>query len=289
LVIVVAAILGGNFIALKIGLRNAGPATIQAFATVLASTAMFALARSRGAPWILPVRHLALAGVVGCLFTVGAALALAFGVDRVDAGLAAFIISLTTVITVVLRWLWLKSATGRWGVVGVSLGVGGVAIISYEAGSEGPTQLVGVLLLLLAAGSWSISLLVIEEWAARVRIESFVAWQAAIGAPLVIGIAWVVEGLNVIWAASLVLAIVYIGVLSKAVSLYLQMTVVRRSTATVASVISLLVPVIATVLGMIVLGERMTLRQWVGAALILSAVWLVGRSSPRESGVVPVT
>lgn len=280
-VFLVASILGGNFIALKYALEYAGPATVQVAATGVACIAMFTATRGRGLSWRLPRSAWTTVGTIATLFAVVASLALAFGVDLVEAGLAALLISFTSVITVLLRWARSGRRPTARSMIGVVLGVAGVATISLGARSDRSTQLVGVVLLLVAAVGWALSLTVIEERAEQVTIEPFVAWTTLIALPPIILVAAITDGLQVSWAPSFVLPILYIGVLSKAFSLALQMSVVRRATAVSASAISLLVPIVATVLGVVLLGERLAPHEIVSGVLILSGVVLAGKKDDK--------
>lgn len=77
-------------------------------------------------------------------------------------------------------------------------------------------------------------------------------------------------------------ALVALGLLSTAIPITVFMTLIRGAGATRAAMIGYLLPVWATLLGVVFLGESVGLREIAGAAIILSGVWLV-TSAPRTA------
>jgi drug/metabolite transporter (DMT)-like permease len=84
-----------------------------------------------------------------------------------------------------------------------------------------------------------------------------------------------------------VLAMLALGVLGTGAAYILNYAVVRLAGATTASTVTYLVPVVATALGIAVLGEHLVWNQPVGAAVVLASVaFSEGLTARRRAPVV---
>jgi drug/metabolite transporter (DMT)-like permease len=75
------------------------------------------------------------------------------------------------------------------------------------------------------------------------------------------------------------LAVLALGVLGTGIAMSFQYDVVRAAGPTVGSSVTYLIPVVSVALGVLVLGERLAWPQFVGAAVVLGAAVLIGRSA----------
>jgi drug/metabolite transporter (DMT)-like permease len=77
------------------------------------------------------------------------------------------------------------------------------------------------------------------------------------------------------------LAVLVLGILGTGIAMSFQYDVVRAAGPTVGSSVTYLIPMVSVALGVVVLGERLQWPQLVGAAVILGAAVLIGRSGKR--------
>jgi drug/metabolite transporter (DMT)-like permease len=77
------------------------------------------------------------------------------------------------------------------------------------------------------------------------------------------------------------LAILTLGVLGTGIAMSFQYDVVRAAGPTVGASVTYLIPVVSVALGVLVLGERLQWPQFAGAAVVLGAAVLIGRSKRR--------
>jgi len=285
LVMMVAAILGFNMVALKFALVGSGPFTVQALAAVAATSVFFVLAVAQGAPLRLERSQIPAAFGAGMALTVGSAVLVAAGVERVSAGVASLLMSMTPVITLVLSALVLGERTNVIGLLGVAAGFLGVGVVAFTADRTIAAELLGVVFMLLGACAWSTGIVVMRRYARNIVPSTFVAWQTLFGVPVLFVLAFVFEGFVFEWSLIFVLAVLYAGVVSKGTSFFLQLRIVQLGTATTASLTAFLLPVFGTLAGVIVLGETVRAGQVAGGAVILVGVALVLRS--RDDGGVP--
>jgi drug/metabolite transporter (DMT)-like permease len=282
LVTLIAAILGLNLVVLKVAIADSGPITVQSYAAVVASATFFAVARASRSPVSLGKGRWPAALWVGLCLTVGSSLGVAAGLQRVDAGIAALVISTTPIITLILGSLILRERHSWHGLVGVMIGFLGVGIVGYsQRGGEG-SELVGVVFMLLGALGWSLGLVLMRALADGIARSTFIAWQAMLGVPVLLFVAGIVEGFSVRWSMLFVAAILYSGAMAKGTSFFLQLTVVRLGSPTQASLTAFLMPVFGTLAGVLLLSERVQPEQVYGGVTILAGVALVLRARTQQ-------
>lgn len=277
LVVAVAAMLGFNVVAVKIAIRDAGPMTVQALATMLAIVVLFASPETlRTRRWPTPRERMA-AVAVGLSMTVLASVGLTFGLQRAEAGLAALIMSSTPIITLALSWVIVNERYSAHGYLGIACGVVGVAVVMLGAGTSG-SSVSGVLLVLMGAACWSSGLVAMRTLGAGIDPRRLTAWQMFFGVLFLIVIAVVVEGMAVNPSWSFWAAIGYMAVFPKALATVAQMHVIRLGGTVHASSAAFLMPVFGALAGVVMLGETLERYEVLGAAAILLGVGLVIRA-----------
>lgn len=301
LVITIAAILGFNLVALKTAIGASDPITVQALSTVVGVVAMLAVARALSAPMALPRRDMPAALAVGLALTVGSSLGVAFGVQRVNAGLAALLLSATPIWALILDVLVTRVRHSWHGLAGVGLGFLGVAVV---ASGSGPNELLGVVFMLAGAFGWSLGLVLMNRLGPRVPPATFIGWQMLLGTPVLLVVGYLTTGLTATWSVLFVAALAYAGAMAKAVSFLLQLLVVRLGTALHASLTAFVMPVFASIAGFALLGERIHAVQALGAVAILTrgragaavrscrpgrSGWTCGTRTDHLRGVPPIT
>src|SRR5690348_14537824 len=83
--------------------------------------------------------------------------------------------------------------------------------------------------------------------------------------------------------AESVAAIAVLGIIGTGIAYVLNYQIITSEGATVASTVTYLVPVVAIVLGILVLGESITAITLAGIALVLAGVALTRRRAARDS------
>jgi drug/metabolite transporter (DMT)-like permease len=156
-------------------------------------------------------------------------------------------------------------------VLGLALCIAGMSVLIYPLVTLGiPT---GILLAVGAAIGWAAGTVYLK-WA---RIDgdpmAVALWQLVIGVIVIGAMLPIVEGslhlAQAHWGA--ILAMIFSGVIGTGISYFLWFDIVRRLPATVAALGVLSSPVIGVVSSMLLLGERPTLTDIIGFALMLAA------------------
>ena len=285
--LIVYLVWGSTYLAIRVGVETIPPLLMAAARNLVAGVIMFPLALRhwRSAPlgrrWPSRREWLGCA-IVGILLLVANGV-VGVGEKTVPSGLAALLIA-----TVPLWLLGIDAGLNhaRMGVAplaGLLLGLAGVALLAGLGDSHG-ISVAGVIIILAAAAAWALGTIM----ARRVTIPSSAALASGMeliagGAALLVLAAAAGEfgslHLGQVSARSW-LALGYLTVFGSIVAFSAYGIAVRSlPTATVATY-AYVNPVIAVLLGSLILNERLTPATIAGGALIVGAVVLVVRRSP---------
>jgi len=195
-----------------------------------------------------------------------------WGARYVHSGLISVLFGLSPLMAGILAALFLgeKSLT-RLRVVGMLLGAFGLAVIFAHGDSLGGDHAVaGLLALLLAVLIYSGSMV----WLKRIADDSpplaTTVGSLSVSLPL-FALVWLCSDghLPAVVPPRSGAAIVYLGIFGSVVGFALYYYVIKHMETTKVALITLITPVIALLLGHALNGETISLRLWLGTALIL--------------------
>ena len=290
--LIVYLVWGSTYLAIRVGVETMPPLLMAAARNLVAGLIMFPLAmrgrrkEARTATtlrrWPSRAEWLGCA-IVGVLLLVANG-AVGIGEQTVPSGLAALLVA-----TVPLWLLGMDAALNhaRLGLAqlgGLALGLAGVGLLSGLGDRSGGTSVVGVIVILAAAAAWALGTIM----ARRVTLPSSPALASGMqllcggAALLAIGVAAGEFGdlrLAQISGRSW-LALGYLIVAGSIVAFSAYGIAIRTlPTATVATY-AYVNPVIAVLLGTLILNEKLSPAILAGGALIVGAVVLVIRRTP---------
>jgi O-acetylserine/cysteine efflux transporter len=263
---VLCTVWGTAFIVQRLALEASPPLWVAALRLAVAALVVLPFAgRLRG----LSRRGVAVVGVLGVANQAGFIGLQVAGLRTVGAGPAAAIVYLQPVLVVLAAGPLLGERLTARRLAGALLGFAGVAVVGFQQASAASAG--GVLLLLAAAVSWTVGTLATS--ASDEPIMSLVVGQHLVGAPLLLGVAALAEPFPAP-SAKLLLSVAYVGASGSALAWILLSTLLRRGEAGVVSTWLFAVPVLAATLGVVLLGEPLTLELVAGIALVAAAVRL---------------
>ena len=111
-------------------------------------------------------------------------------------------------------------------------------------------------------------------------LMTFTTWQMLLGGLLTVPAAIWAPHAQVVWGWEVIAGLLYSGLIATAAGWLLWLSVVRRVPASIAGLSSLGVPIMATLLAWVLLGERPALIELSGMALIMVGLVVVSRK-PR--------
>ncbi len=286
-----AMIWGSAFVAQKGGAQVLGPLSFNWTRSLLAAAALSALLALRrrgagdggGASTHGPeLRRLLTGGlVVGTLLAISSYLQ-QFGLERTTAGKAGFFTALYIVL-VPLFGVFRRRRVRPLIWCGVAVAVAGLYFLSFAAGGELIMNRGDVYVLLCALG-FSAHILAIDHYTKTVDALKLSCVQFFVTAAesFIFAVVW--EGLPIRGILDCIPFILYTGLLSSGVGYTLQILAQKDGDPTVVSLLLSLESVFAVVSGALALHERLSLREYLGCALMLCAVLLVQLPEKKSAG-----
>jgi len=162
--------------------------------------------------------------------------------------------------------------------MGVLLGVIGVGIVfSDQLSFAGKAALAGSVALVLSAVCGSYGNVLVKAYGTQIDPFVLAAGQMVCGFPplLALGIATEGNPIHLHWTATAVIALAYLVIVGSVIAFTLFYWLVRHMDVINTMLIALVTPVVAVLLGMIVLHEKFNWRLFAGAACIISGIGLI--------------
>ncbi|MBR0692983.1 DMT family transporter [Bradyrhizobium lablabi] len=199
------------------------------------------------------------------------------GQTHISSGLASILNATTPLFTVIVMAAAGEERLQVRRVAGVIVGLIGVAILHGDAFGFGTKQGIGILLCLAAAFSYGLAALVARRLPSRVPPLGTATFQMLASAAMMAVVAGVFDRP---WQLHMPgtttwLAVIGLATLSTALAYIVFFQILQRSGATNVMLVTLLIPVTAILLGYLVLGERISTREVIGALVIGSALIVI--------------
>lgn len=209
------------------------------------------------------------------------------GQTQITVGLSSIINAMTPLFTVVVMAAFLQERLTANRVIGVLLGVAGVAVLRGFDGSIGGNQTLGIALCMAGALSYGFAALWGRKFLAGVPPLKSATCQLMCST-LIIGV--VVSIIDRPWTLPMpsqgaVLSLVALAVFGTAVAYIVFFRILVRAGASNVMLVTLLIPVTALVLGNLFLGESIQLKEIIGATIIGAGLLFIdGRVINRLTG-----
>ena len=288
LLLVLALIWSSSFVAIKIGVTAIPPLTLATARIALAAVVLTGFVWSKGDGFPRDLRFWAFCFLLGVIGNALPFTMIGWGEQRIDSGLAAILLSVIPLSTVVMAHFF--TAGDRMTpakLVGVAVGFCGVVIL---VGVETLKDLGGdvwhQLAVVASAFCFAIAVILIRN----MPPASLVVRSAAvmIAASLVmVPVAFVMDAPWTLRPSPGALAAAgYLGLFPTAIGTILFFHLVQAKGASYTAFIAYLVPVFGVVWGAVALGERLTVPAGV-ALLVILAGFAIAQFTPRSDNKDP--
>jgi len=200
---------------------------------------------------------------------------------RIDAGTAALIVQIGPVVVTLLAAVFLRERLTRWTLAGTAVGFGGVVIIGRASSSGGNGDLVGVLLVVVAALTFAIGVLTQKVLLPTMSALLLTFWFCVAG--VVVCLPWLGQLASVVSSAdaSDLWWLVYLGLFPSAIGFVTWAYALSSADAGKFAQSTFLVPFITTLMAWLLLDEVPPALAFVGGALCIAGV-LLSRHRPRR-------
>jgi len=227
--------------------------------------------RSETGKWKTKLKRDLLSGIVPGIFLFAGTAMQQLGIMTTSAAKAGFLTSLYLVL-VPLIGLFFGKKINKWVWIGVALALLGVFYLSVDM--ELSIQS-GDIYMIIGALFWAVQILALDHFSTGTDSLNLAFGQFLTTALLSLVFSLVVEGNSLFIDGIAWGPILYSGIIVVAIGFTLQVFGQSKVNPTLASLIMSLEAVFALLSGMLILGERLNIREWLGGLLMMAAVILV--------------
>jgi drug/metabolite transporter (DMT)-like permease len=269
---------GMTYLAMRVAVEDIPPYLMAGSRFLVAGAVLYAWARRRG-DQPPSSQHWRAAASVGAFLLLGGNASVAWAEQRVPSGLAALLIGVMPIWMVGLEWLRRGSRPSKQVVAGLLLGAVGVGLLVLPQGSGNGMDLLGAAVLILAAASWAWGSVISKS--APLPKSPFLATSLEMIAGgilclLVGGLSGELREFSLSEvSARAALAWLYLVVFGSLVAFTAFIWLLGVTSIAKVGTYAYVNPIVAVLLGWAVLGEPVTLRTVIAAAVILLGVALV--------------
>ncbi|MCC7041416.1 MAG: EamA family transporter [Burkholderiales bacterium] len=273
---ILALVWGCNWPILKIGVTEIAPLTFRALTLPFAALGLFLVVKITkeriGIPraWWGRLVVLSLFNISGWNGFV------LFGVQQLPAGRSAIIAYTMPIWATLIAMAVLHEPLNRRKVVGLGLGMLGMLVLLGDDLRYVRSTPVGALLILTAATLWAVGTVLLRKWKPPILQTTLSAWMMLLGSLPLVAIAPFFDANPLAnlphLSAGAWFAVAYNIVLAGTIANWTWFHLARTLPVTISSLSSLPVPVVGVFSGMIVLGERPGIAEFVALGLVLASL-----------------
>ena len=273
ILLVLSAAWGASYLFIKLALEDLTPTAIVFGRTALAALVLLPAAVRRDAlrelrPLAGPIVALALVQVTVPFVLISA------GEQTISSSLAGILVASAPIFVALLApWIDREERSGGRRLVGVGIGIVGVAVVLGVDVGGGSGALVGGLMVLLASLGYAIGGFMLKRRFTAVQPVGLVAATMTVSALATLVPALLTQG-AALPGAGAAAALTALGVVGTGFAFLLFYTVIAEAGPARASVVAYIAPGFAVLYGALLLGEPVTLGTVAGMVLILGGSWL---------------
>lgn len=284
LFIVLAAVWGSAFMAIKAGLEFFPPVLFAAIRYDVAGVIMLAYAAFVADRWRPQTREeWTLVTISGILMIAAYHAFLFVGEQETTSAAAAVIVSLSPILTTgFARALLPSERLTMTSIVGLLLGLVGVAILANpEPGNLFAGHFVGKILVFMATASFALGSVWIRRIDAELPIETMEAWAMLIGAAAM----HLISPLRgeafaaIIWTPEALWALGYLSLASSALGFLIYFDLLERLGPVEINLVSYVAPIFAALSGWVILSEVVDPATVAGFLVIVTGFVLLKREA----------
>lgn len=278
---------GSTWLAIKIGLEFLPPFLFAGIRFATATAGLLLLAKMLHAR--LPKNRsswnvMLLLGI----FQISLPYGLVFWAEQyISSGLSAVLFATMPFFVVIFAHVMVDEKLTRSKIAGVIVAFIGLILIFWKdlvfpQSLSGNLQFYGSLAVVGSSVSGALANVVGKQHAEEIDPAANVLVQSLTGAVALGALGVVTEGhASLVFTPTSVIAILYLGIVGSALAFVGMYWLLKKTTATNVSLITFVTPILAVVLGWIVLGEVLDPDVGLGAMLILAGIYLTMKPSNR--------
>lgn len=275
--ITLALIWSSSYLAIKVGIQSIPPLTLVAIRMLIGTSIMLVILRLWSLKLPTDLKSWAILLVSGLIGNIVPFSLISYGEVHIDSGLAALLMGIAPVVTVLLAPLiHSDEVLNRKMIAGITIGFMGLIVLIGPGALGGlGTHVTGQLSVFSAALCYAFTTLFARKYA-RLPALVMAAGSMLIGTLIITPAAFIFESpLQSITADRSFIAAIYLGLFPTALATLIYFDLVPKIGAARMSQVNFVVPVAGALIGVVFLKEIITPQMIAALVLILLAVFLV--------------
>lgn len=271
--IALSLIWGYNWVVMKECLRYAGPFDFAAMRSFIGAVSLFIIMIWMKKPF--KPQEILMTIILGLFTTTGCVGLVAWSLDTGAVGKTAILVYFMPFWVLVTAWPLLGERIRGLQWAAVILAFAGLLVILEPWNLHG--SLKSKLLAILSGVAWGASALYAKVIHKRVKFDllSLTAWQMLFGSLPLLAVALLVPSRPIEWTSYFIAGTIYSSVISQAIALLIWFYILQKLPAGIASMGTLATPVIGITAAALELGERPTMMEAGGMAMIMAGLALL--------------
>ena len=265
---------GFNWTAMKVAIADIAPFTFRTLCLGLGSGVLFAFLRASGQPLAIPRDQWKRLVLIAFFNITCWNILVVFGLAHLPSGRAAILAYTMPAWSIPLSVLLLGERLTARKLLGLALGMAGMALLVWDEFHRLQSAPKGALLVLGAAVTWAIGTNLQKKFPVRAPVAALVAWMMLLGGvPIYIG-ALLFEDFSKLADVSLTSALgaAYNVLLAFAWAHWAWIKLATSVSVTVFSLCMLVIPVVGVFSGMLFLNERPGWPEYLALAFVLGSL-----------------
>lgn len=279
---------GSTWVAIKIGLDDAPPMWSVAFRFLVAAALLLAYNAINHTKYPAGWKEKWKVAWPGLFTYVGSYSFTYLGTQYIPSALASILFAVFPFFVLLLMPLMIKDERVTLkAILGTVVGFLGIVVIFLEPVEWSENALLGMIFLLLSPLAAALGTVSIKKWLRDEPVIPMITLQMALGSVLLTLMALFFEDITRFQiTAKSVGSVVFLAVLGSIFTFAGYYWLLQRVRLVTMSMVALIAPLVAVYMGWLVLGEVLSVRDYIGAALVLSGVAVVTLRRRRKAPAV---
>jgi drug/metabolite transporter (DMT)-like permease len=285
---------GSTYLGIAIAVRNIPPLMMGATRFIIAGLLMLAFRKLRGHSISLPSRDMFRLTVIGFLLLVSGNVVLGLAETIIPTGLSALLIAITPLWFLILERFFFARGDriAPRGLAGIGLGIAGIVVLLWPdlTGTVrlGHRELLGAGLVLFSSISWATGSVLSKRWHVEADPYTASGWEMLNAGLINLALAVMMgDHHRTVWERHSVFAIIYLVFAGSLIGFTAYVWLLRNVPTPKVATYAYVNPLVAMLLGWLVMGERFTPYIFGGAAVVLASVVLVTGAKSHQAADSP--
>ena len=290
LLLTASVLVGSTFLFINIAVKEISPLVIAALRALISALICWILMRAYGVRLPRTRQGWTPILLLGLLTSAIPFATVAWGQQHIESGMGGILFGTMPILAVVLAPLFLAEETfTRRALVGGVVGFAGIILLmGPSVVANAGDQILGIVITFLGPCSHTLGAIYARRQP-DLNPRAMVTGSMIIGSVVLVPLSFAVEApLSLNPGMGAIAAILATGALT-GTGFCFYFVVIRRVGAMRSSLVPLFFPVVAVVLGAVVLGERLPIEAFIGLALIMAGAFAVSTRAAAEPPVPTTT